>query len=125
MEERRREDRSALRYTRQLAVPTVEHLSMELGPRESQSAHKRHFQKASHYQSNSNPHSSHDRRARHLNESKPEGGLYGNPAHHCMVDLWPGRRLEGFWGLCYTPPCLAIAAPQASPNQFPWFHYSD
>ena len=22
---------------------------------------------------------------------------------------------------CYTPPCLAVAAPQASANQFPWF----
>ena len=43
-------DRSALRYTRQLTVPTVEHLSMELGPRGSHSAHERHFQKASHYQ---------------------------------------------------------------------------
>lgn len=32
---------------------------------------------------------------RHVNESNPEGRLYGNPADRCSVDLWPGPWLEG------------------------------
>ncbi len=48
-----------------------------------------------------------------------------------LLDRWGDFKLL-LWCLppalcvwqCYTPPCLAEAAPQASANQFPWFHGS-